>query len=230
MLKTKRGCLDRREELLKLLSENIILTALLRLQAKKEVGYILHSVNEADSQVSKAGANLTKFKGSKFTKPFVECRIQSWQAHLERISHFLVEGEGVWWREYDNVYYFKDGDDNPKYNSQGPQLLHFRTATLDDVLSRQKKCWKHIVENFTVLPTPRVSIFDTEGKLTETRTFPTISQEDPTTVGGPLTQLRTPPLWADPSLSHTQQRMDPSLSLTQQRTPPLWADPSLSLN
>ena len=38
-------------------SENIILTTLLRLQAKKEVGHILHSVNEADSQVSKAGAD-----------------------------------------------------------------------------------------------------------------------------------------------------------------------------
>ena len=53
--------------------ENIIFTSLLRLQAKKEVGHILHSVNEADSQVSRAAANLTSFKGSKFNKCFVEC-------------------------------------------------------------------------------------------------------------------------------------------------------------
>ena len=52
--------------------ENIIFTVLLRLQAKKEVGKILHSVNEADSKVSRAAANLASFKGSKFSKSFVE--------------------------------------------------------------------------------------------------------------------------------------------------------------
>ena len=79
--------------------ENIIFTILLRLQAKKEAGHILHSVNEADSQVSRAAKSLPQCNGSTFSKKFVKKRIQSWQAHLERISSFLVEGEGVWWRE-----------------------------------------------------------------------------------------------------------------------------------
>lgn len=39
--------------------ENIIFTIILRLQAKKEAGHMLHSVNEADSQVSRAAKNLT---------------------------------------------------------------------------------------------------------------------------------------------------------------------------
>ena len=126
--------------------ENIIFTVLLRLQAKKELGKILHSVNEADSQVSKAAANLSAFKGSKFSKCFVEYRLHSWQAHLERISPFLLEGEGVWWREFNGIYYFMDGDDDPNYHSQGPTLLHFTTSSLDDVVNRHKKSWKQILD------------------------------------------------------------------------------------
>ena len=79
-------------------------------------------MNEADSQVSRAAANLAAFKGSNFTKHFVEYRLHSWQAHLERISPFLLEGEGVWWREFNGNYHFMNGDDDPNYHSQGPTL------------------------------------------------------------------------------------------------------------
>ena len=150
-------------------------TVLLRLQAKNEVGHILHSVNEADSQVSRAAANIAAFKGSKFSKCFVEYRLHSWQAHLERISLFLLEGEGVWWKEFNGIYYFMDGDDDPNYHSHGPTLLHFRTASLNDVVTRQKNSWKQILDQFIPLPTQKVYTYDTDGNPTATRVFPTIS-------------------------------------------------------
>ena len=50
--------------------ENIIFSILLRLQAKKEAGHMLHSINEADSQVSHAAKKLTQFSGSIFSKKF----------------------------------------------------------------------------------------------------------------------------------------------------------------
>ena len=99
---------------------------LLRLQAKKEVGKILHSVKEADSQVSRAAANLASFKGSKISKSFIEHRLHSWQAHLEKISPFLLEGEGVWWREFNGIYYFMDGDDDRKLPLSGSNTFTFQ--------------------------------------------------------------------------------------------------------
>ena len=108
---------------------------MLRLQAKKEAGHILHSVNEADSQVSRAAKRLPQCNGSTFSKKFVKKGIQSWQAHLERISPFLVEG-GVWWKEFGDNYIFRDGDNDPNYHTQGPTLLHFRTSSLKDVSDR----------------------------------------------------------------------------------------------
>ncbi len=52
--------------------ENIIFSILLRLQAKKEAGHMLYSINEVDSQVSRAAKNLTQFNGSTFSKKFVK--------------------------------------------------------------------------------------------------------------------------------------------------------------
>ena len=134
---------------------------------------MLHSVNEADSQVSRAAKNLTRFNGSTFSKKFVKKRIQSWQAHLERISPFLAEG--VWWREFCDNYLFRDGDNDPDYHSQGPTLLHFRNSSLEDVANRQKAKWKQIIDQHVHLPTTSISIYDQDGKLKETRTFSTVA-------------------------------------------------------
>ena len=133
-------------------------------------------MNEADSQVSRAVASLASFKGSKINESFIEHQLHSWQAHLERISPFLLEG-GVWWREFNGIYYFMDGDDDRNYHSQDLTLLHFKTSSLDDVVIRQKKSWKQILDQFIPLPTPKVHIYYTDGKPTGTRIFSTISSQ-----------------------------------------------------
>ena len=144
--------------------QNIISTVMLRLQAKKEVGNIIHSINEADSQVSKAAACLDQVSGTSISKSFVRTRLHSWQAHLERISPFLVE-KRAWWTETTTTYEFKDGDDDQCYHPEGPDLLHFSTSSLKDVTKRQVKAWKHIADNSTPLPTPSICLYKEDGQL-----------------------------------------------------------------
>ena len=125
---------------------------MLRLKAKKETGHILHSVNEADNQVSRAAKSLPQWT---FSKRFVEKLIQSWQAHLERIE------VGEWWREFGDDYIFRDGDNDPTnyHNIQGPTLLHFQTSSLKDVSDRQKAAWKQIIDQHVHLLTSSTSIY-----------------------------------------------------------------------
>lgn len=53
------------------------------------------------------------------------------QAHLERISDFLLPGEDVWWhKDQDQNLVFHDGPDDPTYNKKGPSLSHFRNSSL----------------------------------------------------------------------------------------------------
>ena len=154
-------------------SENIISTALLRLQAKKETGKMLHSVNEADSQVSRAAATIRTCtsSASTFKKTFVAERQHSWQAHLERISPFIVHGEGVWWEQDEAAYYFRDGPDDLDFHQDGPGLLHYRDSSIQKVVERQHRCWKQALDQHITLPTATLFTYDDEGELQNISTF-----------------------------------------------------------
>ena len=151
--------------------ENIITTVLLRLQAKRDTGRLLHSVNAADSQVSKAATAVQTTDGSIIKKAFIAERQHSWQAHLERIRPFLVHGEGVWWEQDDQSYLFRDGPCDLDFHEEGPTLLHYRQTSIKDVVERQNTCWKDILERQVTLPVATLYTYDEEGDFLTTTTF-----------------------------------------------------------
>lgn len=69
----------------------IISTTVLRLQAKAEYRDIFGGVDIGDSMVAKAGAQAKGYGGTCITPEFLLHRSKSWQAHLHRISKFLLK-------------------------------------------------------------------------------------------------------------------------------------------
>lgn len=63
---------------------------------------------------------------------FIKGRQSSWQVQLNRISHFLVYGKGVWWERKREGYHFFDGDTDLNMRPEGPILYHFNN-TIEDV-------------------------------------------------------------------------------------------------
>ena len=143
--------------------ENVITTALLRLQAKKEAGNVLHSVDIADSQVSRAARAVNISNGTTLKKAIVAQRKHSWQAHLERISPYLLPGEGVWWKQDQECYHFFDGPSDPDSHEEGPRLLHYREKSVKDVVERQATYWKELLKRSTTLLTATLVNYDEEG-------------------------------------------------------------------
>ena len=121
-------------------AENIIPQIMIRLQAKQEQRSALILVEKADTQVAFVAKHLPKLPGTTIKKSFIKYRVSSWQLHLQRISSFLIGGEGVWWKCTDNGFHFLDGDDDPSTHGQ-PALLHFRHHSIVDVHARREKCW-----------------------------------------------------------------------------------------
>ena len=105
---------------------DIISSVLLRIQAKKMTKHVIHSVIEADSKVSKAASHLPPHNGTSFPTNFLQSRLKSWQAHLERISPFLLPG-GVWWKKTKtpSAYHFLDGDHDHEQHPGGPPTFSF---------------------------------------------------------------------------------------------------------
>ena len=142
-------------------AQNVIPQVMLRLQAKQEQRQALASVENSDSQVGQIAKHLPQFPGTTIKFSFLRSRESSWQAHLVRISPFLLQGKGAWWELKSNGFLFHDGDNDNNYRYQ-PKLLHFNVK---DIEERQKGSWRKIIEDKVLIPANSIKLFDLHGKL-----------------------------------------------------------------
>lgn len=112
---------------------NIIPAILLRLQARRELGQLVSPVQNTESQVQIASKGLAPFHRTKLEVEFVQKHLRSWQAHLTRISNYMLLGEGVWWKVEGSHYIFFDGDSDPNFKKEMTELPHFRSTGLKDL-------------------------------------------------------------------------------------------------
>ncbi len=132
----------------------------------------------------------TKQEGTAWVEPyqgteiFINSRLQSWQAHLERTSiwkeqaHFYntgkthggkkhMVGRHTWWEETHGGKRHggkRQATQTQATQTQMPVLMHFRSSTLPEVQVNSHKAWQHIVDNKIPLPTSTSSIRVYDGK------------------------------------------------------------------
>ena len=75
-----------------------------------------------------------------------------YQAHLERISDFLLPGEGVWWSRDLRGVVFHDGEGETDYRSEGPTLHHYRHSTIKQEQSYLWNCWEKCLHDDVTIP------------------------------------------------------------------------------
>ena len=90
--------------------------------------------------------------GTFVTKSFIEERSHSWQAHIKRISPFLLTSK-VWWKESENGFRFLDSDLD----------FCFRSCTLDTIEAKSSENLEKIMDCKTEIPTTLLIIFDEAG-------------------------------------------------------------------
>lgn len=149
--------------------ENVVPTVLLSLQARQKSGEVQRSLKKQETVVSSISRSLLPFQGTKISKSFLNTRKQSWQAHMHRISPFLVLGENIWWQQTETEYQFFDSDTDPEYWSEGPNLMHFS----EHMLARHNETWSTILSNESIIiPAPSIKLYDRDGNFTGTRHYP----------------------------------------------------------
>lgn len=75
-----------------------------------------------------------------------------------RISQYLEHGEGTWWEEHHGEYKFFDADRDQDHNVLGPKLMHFRSATVQDVYQQRMEKGESIIEGKTILLSPQIRL------------------------------------------------------------------------
>ena len=158
---------------------------LIRLQAKEITGKLSNIYHSAITHVENVSNKTPAFTGTVISKCFIESRSHSWQAHLSRISAYLVS-KNVWWKAAPNSFVFFDGDKDLECRVEGPTLNHYRSCSIEDIEKQSVKNWKQILENEIELPTHILHIFDENGDFVSyqtnqlsTCTTPNISMLNP---------------------------------------------------
>lgn len=158
-------------------SDNVLPTILVGIQARQKMGGTKSSTVEQESIVKSVSSKVPTYTGTAIEKSFINKRLSSWQAHLERISTYLICGQGIWWEENQDSYIFYDSDSNVNYHPEGPTLMHFRDSNLSEVETLAKDTWKDIVHKKTPLPSPSIKLYDDQGNYKGTRKFSSSVEE-----------------------------------------------------
>ena len=144
-------------------ANHIIPNSLLRIQAENMTKEKPMPVISKHSIIGKYAETLPPPDNTSFAHS--EINSNEYQAHLERISDFLLPGEGIWWHYDDEIMsiVFHDGKDEPNDRIQGPKLHHFRSSTFASERNYLKEQWIKCLESEVVLPTCKIKIFDENG-------------------------------------------------------------------
>ena len=109
---------------------HIISIIFIRLQAEEQLGRSEYSVEKQQSVVSRLAHSLPLQRNTRIPKTLIKKHSSKWQAHLERISDFLLPGEGVWWSQDEDFVEFFDASGEASFREEGPTLHHFRSNNL----------------------------------------------------------------------------------------------------
>jgi hypothetical protein len=140
MLKSKKECLmqsltsPRQHRLFT--PSHIIGNIFVRLQAEKQMAAFQSScVSKQEATVSKLASSLPPYGNTIIPHEITEKHIRSWQAHLERVSDFMLTGKGSWWMDHENGdIEFYDVVQPPDNHAEGPHFI-----TFDQVISKVKR-------------------------------------------------------------------------------------------
>ena len=144
---------------------HIISNIFIRLQAEEKLGRSGNCVEKQQSHVSRLAHSLPPQKNTKIPKTLIKKYSSSWQAHLERISDFLLPGEGVWWSQDDDFVEFFDACGEAEFRDEGPPLHHFRSSTLKNEDQYLKRCWQQCLEREVIIPTHIIRDESQDGKV-----------------------------------------------------------------
>ena len=130
----------------------IISNTFIRLQAQKELGQQQDNTAKQQAYISNLAQCLPAATNTHVPLAIVRKYTREWQAHLQQISDYLLEGQGIWWSLDKEDVVFHDISGHPLPEEAGPQLHHFRSSSLSSELSNLKQCWSQCFENRVTIP------------------------------------------------------------------------------
>ena len=144
-------------------TNNIITNILVRAHYEQKRSET-NTLQEQESEVFKLAQALPAKVNTVIPLEWSEHSSVHYQAHLERISDYLLHGPGVWWQHVEKgVEFFDIESRNPHIHIQTPQPQHFRSSSLGDVDVYLLSKWEQCLDEMVQLPAQNVRTYQTNG-------------------------------------------------------------------
>jgi len=112
----------------------VIPNLLLRVQAQAKRR---DTIAEQETQIQKTAYQLPKSNNTVLDKRYLK-KSNSWQAHLTRISPYLIPGPGVWWSDLADSVEFTDGPEEADFVLKVPECRTFETVHCRTYINKRK--------------------------------------------------------------------------------------------
>ena len=117
------------------------------------------------TELRNLGTNLyAEERNSLFTYKFIQENSSDWQAHLERISDFLIF-ENKWWKKTDFGIEFFDYSGEPEDKNLHPKIHHFRSSNISSICDELKQHWDYILKQSICIPTHEILYGDGDERV-----------------------------------------------------------------
>ncbi len=144
--------------------DHVLTNIIIRCQVESEVGRE-DQVLSQNSAVADLASSLPPFPNTFLPLSWLENSPTQLQAHLERISDFLLPGPGIWWKSVPGGIEFLDGNCEVGSRSNGPPLHLFRTSSITKQVEYLRMCWQQCLEQGVEIPLRYIRQYDGCGDL-----------------------------------------------------------------
>lgn len=151
--------------------QHIISNIIQRLQF--EQGTAESVIASQESQIKALSAKVGPMANTIISNSMMLKASVHYQAHLERISDYLVLGPGVWWKKVSEGIMFLDGTSEEDFRDVGPPLQHFRSNSLTDIELYLHQKWEACCSSGVELPATSIRYYGQDTILEN------ISMQDP---------------------------------------------------
>ena len=142
-----------------------------------------NTVQAQENEVSKLAQSLPPKANTVIPNDWIEDSSIHYQAHLERIGDYLLQGPGMWWRYVDTGVEFFDVE-TPNSDPPTLSLQHFRTSSMSDVDMYLLTKWEKCIEENVQLPAKHIRAYEAGGTVSEVRSVSTCISPTPCTAKG----------------------------------------------
>ena len=159
-------------------THHIITNILVRLSSERQVhDTTLDTLQKQESEVYKVAQALPPKHNTIIPLTWLQNCSVHYQAHLERISDYLLLGKGMWWDFVEDGIEFFDIS-HPTHLPSFPILQHFRSVSMADVDLHLLSKWEQCVDKKVELPASILRTYTANGSVS-IREIDGLSQQDP---------------------------------------------------